>query len=87
MFKWIFDRLASLTGLIVLSPVLVITAIIIKYKMPCGPIIFKQKRVGQYGRFFTMYKFRTMTVVKEKYFCSSSRDKQDNTIRKKIAEI
>lgn len=60
--KFIFDRVASLIGLIILLPVLVIIAICIKIKMPNGPIIFQQKRVGLHGKLFTMYKFRTMTV-------------------------
>lgn len=60
--KWIFDRLVSFVGLLFLWPILIIVAIMIKNKMPGGPIIFKQKRVGQYGRLFTMYKFRSMTV-------------------------
>lgn len=60
--KFIFDRGAALFGLISLSPVLLIVAILIRVKMPGGPVIFTQKRVGQHGKLFTMYKFRSMTV-------------------------
>ena len=62
--KWLFDKLISLIGLISLSPVLLIVALLIKWKMP-GPILFCQQRVGRYGRIFTVYKFRTMTVKAE----------------------
>ena len=61
-FKFLFDRVSSLFGLLFFSPVLLFVALLIRIKMPGGPIIFKQKRVGQYGRLFTMYKFRSMTV-------------------------
>lgn len=60
--KWIFDRSMALIGLLVLWPVLLVVAILIKIKMPGGPVIFKQRRVGRNGRLFTMYKFRSMTV-------------------------
>lgn len=62
MGKWIFDRVVALIGLLFLWPVLIIVAILIKVKMPGGPAIFKQKRVGLNGELFTMYKFRSMTV-------------------------
>lgn len=62
--KWLFDKLISLIGLISLSPVLLIVALLIKWKMP-GPILFCQQRVGRYGEIFTVYKFRTMTVKAE----------------------
>lgn len=64
MLKIVFDKVVSLVGLIVLSPVLLIAALLIKWKMP-GPILFCQQRVGRYGRIFTVYKFRTMTVKAE----------------------
>lgn len=62
MAKFLFDRIVSLIGLFFLWPVLLIVAILIKIKMPGGPAIFKQKRVGLHGNLFTMYKFRSMTV-------------------------
>lgn len=60
--KYIFDRLMALIGLLCLWPVLLVVAILIRIKMPGGPVIFKQKRVGRNGKLFTMYKFRSMTV-------------------------
>lgn len=61
--KWLFDRIVSLVGLIILSPVLLVVAILIRVKMPGGPVLFKQKRVGKEGKLFTMVKFRSMSVA------------------------
>ncbi len=62
ILKSIFDRLMALIGLLLLWPVLAFVAVLILVKMPGGPVIFRQKRVGRNGRLFTMYKFRSMTV-------------------------
>lgn len=64
IFKLIFDKVVSFIGLLILWPVLLVVALLIKWKMP-GPILFCQQRVGRYGRIFTVYKFRTMTVKAE----------------------
>ena len=48
LIKSIFDRLFSFFGLFFLCPILFIVAFLIRIKMPSGPIIFKQKRVGQH---------------------------------------
>ncbi len=63
--KRIFDIVCSSIGLAVLSPLFLIVAIAIKLNSK-GPIFFKQKRVGQYGETFYIYKFRTMVNDAEK---------------------
>ena len=62
IFKWIFDRVAALCGLLLIWWVYPIVAVLIKVKMPGGPAFFCQKRVGKDGKLFTCHKFRTMTV-------------------------
>ncbi len=62
ILKWIFDRVVALVGLLFLWPVLLVTAILVKIKMPGGPAFFCQKRVGKDGKLFTCHKFRSMTV-------------------------
>ena len=49
VLKWIFDRVVALLGLLVLWPVLVVVAIMVKVKIPGGPAFCVQKRVGKDG--------------------------------------
>lgn len=59
--KRFVDILGALVGILLFSPVMLITTIIIKLSSP-GPIIYKQERVGLHNRSFQMYKFRSMEV-------------------------
>jgi undecaprenyl-phosphate galactose phosphotransferase len=59
--KFVFDWTATLLGGIIITPVLILIALWIKTDSP-GPVIFKQKRIGQNGKEFYCYKFRTMCV-------------------------
>jgi sugar transferase EpsL len=58
--KRIIDTLSALLGLIALSPVLIITAILVRIKLG-SPVLFKQQRPGLHAQPFYVYKFRTMT--------------------------
>ncbi len=62
--KRLLDIICSLLALVVLSPVFLITMIAIYIEDP-GPVIFKQIRIGQNGRRFSIFKFRTMHVNAE----------------------
>lgn len=59
MAKRIFDLLAAGLGLLLLSPLLLATALAIRLDSP-GPVFFRQERVGRGGRSFRIHKFRTM---------------------------
>ncbi|MFT6988642.1 MAG: lipopolysaccharide/colanic/teichoic acid biosynthesis glycosyltransferase [Paraglaciecola sp.] len=59
--KRVFDLTMSLIVLILLSPIMIMVAVMIKLESK-GPVIFKQKRVGQYGKLFFIYKFRSMVL-------------------------
>ena len=58
--KSLIDFLGALFGLVVLSPLFLITALAIKIETPGGPVFFRQERAGKNGKVFTIYKFRSM---------------------------
>lgn len=62
--KFLFDRLMSFVGLVVLALPMAIIALMIKVSMP-GQVLFRQTRVGKDGKLFRIHKFRTMTNEKE----------------------
>ncbi|PGW34041.1 multidrug MFS transporter [Bacillus cereus] len=63
--KRCIDVMGALCGLILLSPVFLIVAVLIKYEDPKGPALFKQTRIGKDGKEFYMYKFRSMVIDAE----------------------
>ena len=65
--KRIFDIVISLAALVVLSPVIVIVAAVIKLESR-GPVFFAQKRMGKDGKIFNLYKFRSMVMNAESMF-------------------
>jgi exopolysaccharide biosynthesis polyprenyl glycosylphosphotransferase len=65
VMKRVLDFLIALMALVVLSPIILVAAILIKLTSP-GPILFKQQRIGQNKRQFNIYKFRSMVIDAEK---------------------
>jgi lipopolysaccharide/colanic/teichoic acid biosynthesis glycosyltransferase len=61
LWKRAIDILGSIVAIFLLSPLLLLVALLIRILSP-GPVLFRQKRVGYLGRVFTMWKFRTMHV-------------------------
>lgn len=59
LLKRIFDLICSILGLIVLAPLFIVIALLIKLTSP-GPVFFRQIRVGRNGEHFAIFKFRTM---------------------------
>lgn len=49
MLKYLFDRILALLGLVILSPVLLAVALLVRIKMPDGPVLFRQVRIGRDG--------------------------------------
>lgn len=64
MAKRLFDMVCALIGLVVLSPLFLIIAVLIKLDSK-GPVFFRQVRVGRHGKPFRIHKFRTMGVDSE----------------------
>lgn len=58
--KWIFDRTVASVGLLTLSPIFASLLLVIKLSDPKQPVFFRQLRIGQYGKSFQIWKFRTM---------------------------
>ena len=69
-FRRFFDELLSIIVIILLIPVFIITAILIKFDDPRGPIFYSQVRIGRNGHPFRMYKFRSMVTNADKKLMS-----------------
>ena len=83
LVKRAFDLLVGLATLVLISPLLVLIAVAIRLDSP-GPILFKQQRVGENGRLFWMYKFRSMVAgAEEQQIWLSQQTKDSRVIHKR----
>jgi exopolysaccharide biosynthesis polyprenyl glycosylphosphotransferase len=86
-FRWLLkrslDRLLSLLGLVLILPLLLLTALAIKLESP-GPVLFKQKRIGLHGKTFHIYKFRSMYQDAEQRLESLLNTNQTNSMMFKM---
>jgi exopolysaccharide biosynthesis polyprenyl glycosylphosphotransferase len=86
-FQWLLkrslDRLLSLLGLVLILPLLLLTALAIKLESP-GPVLFKQKRIGLHGKTFHIYKFRSMYQDAEQRLESLLNTNQTNSMMFKM---
>ncbi|WP_370866541.1 sugar transferase [Saccharibacillus sp. JS10] len=92
MTKRSMDMVASLIGLVLLSPLFIVLAILIKIEDSKGPVFFKQQRFGKNSKMFNIYKFRSMAtnaeqrlkedpVLYEKYVANNYKLEQDEDPR------
>lgn len=89
--KRTFDFLLSLTSLLLLLPVFLVVAVLIKLSMP-GPVFFRQLRIGRYGKPFRIVKFRSMVVNREAISITLEHDRRITPLgrflrRSKIDEL
>lgn len=78
--KRVFDFLCGVTGVLIFSPVLLVTAVAIKME-DGGPIFYRGTRIGQFGRPFRIFKFRTMVPHAERLGGSSTPDDDPRVTR------
>ena len=89
--KRVLDVILSAAALLVLSPLLLVLAVLVRFSSP-GPIFFSQVRVGRLGKEFKIYKFRSMTVSTGGPLVTAGSDKRITPIgaflrRKKLDEL
>jgi len=80
LIKKIFDMIFSLLGIIILSPIFLVTSLLIKLGSS-GPVLYKGTRVGKNKKLFKMYKFRTMVINADK-IGGPSTSKNDSRLTK-----
>jgi len=73
--KYLFDRLFALLGIIILSPAILVVALIVRIKIG-KPVLFRQERVGKDGKLFTIFKFHTMEEGEKSFSITMVGDKR-----------
>lgn len=85
VFKRASDIVLSSIGLLVLSPVILVTSLCIKLESK-GPVIYKQKRIGKNGKVFNMYKFRSMVQDADKMLLELAKQNEVEGLAFKIKD-
>lgn len=84
LLKRVLDLIGAALGILILSPLLIFIALLIKIENPNGAVLFKQIRLGQRGQPFHMYKFRTMVCNADAVF---EQIKANNEIQGKMFKM